>query len=603
MSSDQPSGTSEWAGFSLYATAMLALQAVLITCFITMFWSRRLDGGQLLPRARSMELVLPIAPRASWSARLIAHVCVILAPLLVTWGVLGLLGHAPVPWLIVKIGAGCVAVVLLGFGWAPERASLDRRSDHLIVTAGIVGMLALLAFDLAIFAESTPGAPAIGERFATEIALAVAVLWVLRGAVRLPSSWPLSGKAPAPSGSAKGAVSTGAASRTPRTAATDRRCWWRVMTTVLWPGQVIVLCVLGAIMVSFTGATNETMVPVLVCVAMLVFQVRELLPRSRFLATLPVPRRRVLTLGLLPLVVALSLGGVAACALIVWRHAERPVVTLDKQVVRLSPKDAPRGERRFDSWVDVVVPLHHWRLAGGAGVPLQVAPDGEQHQPRAVPVMGLPFLTVYNPYDAPLGSSQAFTAWQFSRALEAEFGVQLDADELSERYLMTQRDGQIDIANAQVRRNLDAHEAGERPWYGSMGTLVADFPELKARWDLRRAALPILGVAVLMAMLALLGRIKLPLRHRARVAKVLAIVLPSAILLVLTLSMGMTLGFGAGHPQVVFSILGDRLLSWLPDNVAVVWSVVFLAVVAAYEVLARTFEAAEQPMGPGAVAR
>jgi len=198
---------------------------------------------------------------------------------------------------------------------------------------------------------------------------------------------------------------------------------------------------------------------------------------------------------------------------------------------------------------------------------------------------------LYTPYDAPFESSQAFAAWQFSRALEAEHGVRLDADMLPERDLETRRNGQLDIHREQVSRNLELHEAGDTRWYGSMGTLVSDHPELAARWDARRAALPVLCVAALVALARVL---KLRLRLGKRLGQVLTILLPSAIGIALVFSMGTRLWFGAGRPQVLFAVTGDGLLSWLPDNAAAVWAIAALA--AAYEVLARALERAEQPM-------
>jgi len=355
---------------------------------------------------------------------------------------------------------------------------------------------------------------------------------------------------------------------------------------------------MGLIIAPVYGLLSAPWVVVTCAAALIVAAAQRVLTGMQFLAALPVPRRQLLLMLLVPTVISLTLGGLIARGWAEYRHSERPVVTVDKQLERL-PADGS-GQMRFDGWVDVIVPLRHWRLAPGGVPPLQAGPDGESVRPRAVHPLGLSFLTVYNPFDAPQGSSQGFTAWQFSRALQAEYGVHLEAAELSERYLETGRDGRVAISPKQVSHNLDLHNADEGQWYGSMGTLTTDYPELVSSWDGRRAALWVLASS---ALAALFSMVFFRLAQGSRSAKVVAFAVQGLLMMLFAVDMWLKIGFEQAHPQVLFAVLGEAVISWLPSSTLMVWAITGGVAVVAFMIIARSIDLAEVVVRGGKVAK
>jgi hypothetical protein len=560
---------------------MLAVQAIALSVIFSSSWARNRDGTNFLSRSRPMDLVLPIAPRASWFARLLAHILVILAPALTVWIVpqfmgfeLGLLGL----WKATACG---LCLVLIAFGRAPGRATLSRSADGLVVALACLAALLALGND-----QSALGGIASPGRFhnASEVLLGAALLYALQGYLRLPDSWPLTAQRPEQRSTASGAGGSSASQAGVRVGPGNAGIrWWSVTTATLGRLQMLVLCLAGVVIVPMFSAVSRSWVVVAAVVWLFIQGAQMVLARSRFLVGLPVSRGRVFAVALAPVLVGLALGCVALRGWTVWHDSARPIVTLDRQVER-------RADDSFDVWMDVIVPLQHWRLAANGEVPVLTSPSGEQLRPRAVHPMGLSFVTVYNPYDAPHGTSQAATAWQFSRALQAEHGVQLSAASLSERYLDTRKNGQVTFNSEQVVRNLDQHEADDGSWYGTMGTLVHDYPELAQRWDGRRAALPALAV-ILLSVIATLLLVRV--RPGSLASKFVSAILPSLLMFSFAWDMWLALWFGAEHPEVLFAIAGEALLTWLPSSTVIVWAFTAAFAAGGFWLVARALDRAE----------
>lgn len=559
------------------AMGMVALQVMLLSTTMAGSWSRRVDGVQPLTRALPMDLLLPIAPRSLWSARLVAQLLLLALPLLVAAIVLKALGQTQGLAAFWKVGAATAALIFMIFGLAPARPAVVRKRDKAWVSVAAFAALGLLGYDLGAFTDEAISS----RRFAVECALAASMLWAARGYGLLPLSWSL----PQASKTADMVRDELDLPDSPAAALPVRLL---VPWSTLWTPQALALCSMGVIIAPVYGSLAAPWVVVVCSAALIVAGAQRVLSGMQFLAALPVSRRQLLLVLIVPTVITLSLGGLIAKGWADYQHSERPAVTLDNELERL-PADGS-GQKRFDGWVDVIVPLRHWRLAPGGVVPLQAGPGGESVRPRAVHPLGLSFLTVYNPFDAPKGSSQAFTAWQFSRALQAEYGVQLEADELSERYLDTQRDGRVAISHKQVSHNLDHQEAEEGEWYGSMGTLTADYPELVSSWDGRRAALWVLAVSALAALFSMMF---FRLRQGGRSAKVVSSTVQGLLMMLFAVDMWLKIGFEQSHPQVLFAVLGEALMSWLPASTVMVWAITGAFATVAFMVMARALDLAE----------
>ena len=62
--------------------AILASQAVVFSLMIPTLSAHQRDGTRWLARSRPMDLSLPIAPRATWGARLAVHLIIVFAALI-----------------------------------------------------------------------------------------------------------------------------------------------------------------------------------------------------------------------------------------------------------------------------------------------------------------------------------------------------------------------------------------------------------------------------------------------------------------------------------------------------------------------------------------
>ena len=565
------------SGLQLIALAMVALQVTLLSITMLGSWSRHTDGTRPFARARPMDLLLPIAPRSLWGARLVAQLMVIVLPLLAVAVIFKAQGQVEGLAGFWKVGVMTTALMFAIFGLVPGQSSLHRTRDNLLIFGLMAVGLALLGYDVGAFTDDAVS----GQRFAVEGALLLSIAWAVRGYGRLPLSWslPQAKKTVDAVREELGMPDSPIAALPPR---------WLVPWSTLWTAQAFALCSLGVIVAPVYGSLGAPWVVVTCAAALIVAGAQRVLVGMQFLAALPVSRRQLLLVLVVPTVISLTLGGLIARGWTESQHSERPAVTLDNQLERL-PSDGS-GQMRFDGWVDVIVPLRHWRLAPGGVVPLQAGPEGESVRPRAVHPLGLSFLTVYNPFDAPKGSSQAFTAWQFSRALQAESGVQIEAAELSERYLDTGRDGRVSISHKQVSHNLAHVEATEGEWYGSMGTLITDYPELVSLWDARRAALWVLAVATLAALFSWMF---FRLRQGSRGAKVTAFSAQALLMMLFAADMWLKIGFEQGHPQVMFAVLGEAVMTWLPSSTLMVWAITGGVVVVAFMIMARSVDLAE----------
>jgi hypothetical protein len=187
--------------------------------------------------------------------------------------------------------------------------------------------------------------------------------------------------------------------------------------------------------------------------------------------SLPLSRRRMLGLLLLPCVGLLGLGFLAGD--LGARHGGS-----DRERIRFL---------RTEEADLLVVPGAVCELAFDGLAPPAESPWGESHPVWSAEIMKGSRVRIYSPFSAPAGSSPRFFAWQLSRAAKAVYGVDLDPETLQERFLEHNAAGALRIREEQVLAD-------------EFIALVAQYPELR---PLRGAPwFPLLiGLATLAALL------------------------------------------------------------------------------------------------------
>ncbi len=167
---------------------------------------------------------------------------------------------------------------------------------------------------------------------------------------------------------------------------------------------------------------------------------------------LPLSRRRMLAILLLPCLGLLSLGYLAG------RIGAEP------------GSDRIRYLRTEEADL-LVVPRSACELAWDGIAPPIESPWGESHPVWSSELVKGSSVRIYSPFSAPAGSSPRYFAWQLSRAAKAIYGVDLDQDELRRRFLERDTSGALRIRAERCRDGefiaLSAEYDGLRPVRGA----------------------------------------------------------------------------------------------------------------------------------------
>lgn len=160
--------------------------------------------------------------------------------------------------------------------------------------------------------------------------------------------------------------------------------------------------------------------------------------------SLPISRRRVWNVLVIPYVAALLAG-----------------YGLGMAVVALRADTAGKGEvihflqGKSDGNTYLYVPASAMKIAWDSEVPKTTSPWGETHEAWSRPLHRWSRVRVYSPYHTPPGSSLEFVAWQISRAVEAVYGEALNLDEIASRYLETRADGSVGLRGERLTIQKD----------------------------------------------------------------------------------------------------------------------------------------------------
>jgi hypothetical protein len=144
---------------------------------------------------------------------------------------------------------------------------------------------------------------------------------------------------------------------------------------------------------------------------------------------LPVSRRRLFALIVLPVVGLLSLGYAAGWATGRLFDARQERVAFQEAV---SESLVPPYPLKTPA---VRVPVEHCLIAWNGRPPAVGSPWGESHPPWSMPLRKGGTAVLYSPFSAPEGSSIGFVALQISRAVEAVYGASVPPSEIESRYL------------------------------------------------------------------------------------------------------------------------------------------------------------------------
>jgi hypothetical protein len=149
---------------------------------------------------------------------------------------------------------------------------------------------------------------------------------------------------------------------------------------------------------------------------------------------LPVSRRKIFGLLVLPGFLALAVGYGAGVPMTPSGSGASPSVELTTGISPLAP------QYRLE-YPMVRVPAEYFALAMDGSPPSIEAPWGESHDPWSISLARGTRAVLYSPFSTPEGSSRQFVAWQLGRAIETVYGVSLSTEQIDRRLLDTDASG------------------------------------------------------------------------------------------------------------------------------------------------------------------
>jgi hypothetical protein len=408
-----------------------------LTGALVLFWFFLLVTSGFWMRCRRLDLVLPITSRRLWFSRGLMVVAGWLLPLMILTlvialrfgpgGRVGLDPHVLIwglhqaSWLLLL--SVCLQI--------PGRALQQQRIDAwFILFSSVLAVAALMAILL------TPPEPLF-----ILSPLVAAFLLILVRLRRLPAGLLMA------SGDIEEAVDSapdGVSAPEPWpviSAESPRTAWWfrvRVFTRMVMNNPIHWIIIPGvaaigwAVMESYQ--MGKTVMPFLFFIvlwpwALLAYS----LPRVQRFDHLPIARRTLLPLGVLPFLLLISVGPLLRAV----THPGNP----DGAQIHLL-----HGELQ--------VPPEFWELAPEGEAALQVAPWGETHLPEAKRLFIGWSMAVFNPYTWSEESSERFVAWQLTRSRTVVYGVGADDELAASRQSEEEIQGGRGREDRQVGRSL-----------------------------------------------------------------------------------------------------------------------------------------------------
>lgn len=347
--------------------------------------------------ASLFEAALPIRAREIFLARLLSSLAIVWLPLL-TWIVATLIRRSS-PWPMSYIlDLSAIATLAIILPYSIRAGEIGAPPVRLVVLSWIV---LAAASALAIYVLTPAMALAL---FAFAIVGVLLMTWLA-----IPESFQT---APREAGADAALVSPTTESHVARANAVG--WWWPILRSVFGPISLLNFL----LMVVFGALGAMWLVYICIFSSMICAITRQ---RTRWMSGLPLSHRRLLLIGLVPLIVTVP-GGLA-----LGTSIHLPYMRDGKPIDYEAP--TPRATTHY-FYSRTNVALEYWRRSPDGRPPAIVATWGESYPPDVLTVLGVSF---YNPYSSGEGSSPRFIEWQFERATTAVYGrpislAEYDAD-------------------------------------------------------------------------------------------------------------------------------------------------------------------------------
>ncbi len=403
--------------------------------------------GKVSERCLPVDMAMPIAARRLWLAHVIALALFGLALLALTVGVLQLAFQAlhKVPSdsasfpqalasLALPMAAGLVLVVVLLQCVHPSLHRIPRTRKHVLYSILIVCLSLGLILVLALLPPWTAIVP-----------LAVALGIGCRTYRSVPAAFtlvPFESDAPEVSAIRH----RGAAAKDLLSDAGSGKSGSRGTGGLLFPmlnGKPALrwyaffafyplLFLLGVIFSGFMSVWKDIELPQLAWLFLTAYLLFSFLPAQlvqlQFISLLPISRTRLLSLLMLPGLLAVSLGYGAGSAGKALTQSSRLMVKFQMESSSLLPTYSSK-------YPQVRVPAQYLEIAWDGMAPANGSPWGESHPSRQDSLYSGSRITVYSPFSTPQDSTPQFVALQISKAIQAIYGQSVPHEQVLERYL------------------------------------------------------------------------------------------------------------------------------------------------------------------------
>jgi len=424
-----------------YHSSGLESSSIYFTGFLGFFWCLMVTTVATLKRCGELELALPLSGRIIWKNHAAATVAVGLLNVALFVLPITITGT---PWIrgqFLAIGghllAGLVLTCSLIHRVSPGRSELSPSGQTTgAAAAGIVIMVFLLVFR---------------SPWLSLAAVAAAGVLMLLAFKRVPEtltladdhSGPRGGYAtlgrwePAAAGRASAPVALKVPARTGRYLSTLWMLGKLNLHQFSTPARIIgflILISLGGALITPDAGFAMLAISLFAVWVILGILSPELVNTGSPYAHLPIPRRRLHTAMLLPVLAVAGFGAGVQIAIDLFTDTYPGLI----RIYELHVDEEPRYR--------ISVPPMFYEIAWDGQPPAVVGSNGETHVPvvqdTALSVSKTDGIVIYNPYDFNDNPSLAFITEQYMRAVKTIYGVDLDRERAGQ--LLTRNGGRLE---------------------------------------------------------------------------------------------------------------------------------------------------------------
>lgn len=439
-----------------------------IAFFFWMWISIFLLYGGVAGRCERLCLTLPLQPRRLWLIHITSLAGTVVLTCIVALGFVAAVnvmrGVPPIKPGLVTIVLNSIAVTVLTTAVVqlPDRESFEIRLN--VGTIIFLVIVWIVAWILIMLISTQPGYVALAPLGAGII---------LHGVIyrSLPATWSLMTERPAsreteidgfrrPSSLERINGSVRPSRRLLH--ATMAKLYYRHWVTVLFFPWIFFI---GLMLSGYTArGLNSITLPVAV-VSFMSGLLHYALSRMHKIEPLPVSRRLHHAYLVLPVLAVTLLGYCIGIA--IGKGSARTENLLFY------------GEKRYDSSLDVRVPVEFWEIGWNGEPPPVPTEHGDMpHSGWSATLFEGSDIVIYSPFHTPPGSSPAFVSEQLSRAAELVFGERLDPKEIETRYFTGESGEEGKICCEVINIGKDYPHLRPRNWHGiiPVASLIIGIP-------------------------------------------------------------------------------------------------------------------------------